>query len=163
MVPPHPDARGGPPAVNRADEELLEGVYPCIGSSDNARFYLLTPHIIAILPFPDSNDNASTSMQSIRFQEAYWRSQRRRGGGIVFMDRVLHQDRQARLVYKTAPEPSLILGFALVTESIFGRALSSLFLGLSAPAVPTRVFSSQREAKPWLMSLLAVPDSSTRR
>lgn len=134
------------------DDTLLGGPHPCLGQTDNARFYLLSPSIIAVVPFVDSEDDARTSLQSIRFQESYWRGRGLRGGSIIFMDRVLRQDWSARQNYKTAPDRALFTGFALVTESLLGRAVSAMHLGLSAPSIPTRVFASQREAKQWLTS-----------
>lgn len=143
------------------DEELLEGAFPCVGASDNARFYLLDPNILAVVPLPDTDDNGPTSLQSIRFQENFWRKRDSRGGCVVFMDRVLTQDRDARRNYQTKPNPRLFSGFALVTESVLGRAVSSMFVGLSAPAVPTKVFDSIGNAKAWLVTLHQDPTAST--
>ncbi|HET9954636.1 MAG TPA: hypothetical protein VFQ61_09030 [Polyangiaceae bacterium] len=136
-----------------SDESLLGGHFEPVGTTDNATFYLVADRVLAIVPFTDTDDNDTTSLQSIRFQENFWRERGARGSCIVFMDRVLTQDRRARENYKTAPDASLIAGFALVTSSMLGRAVSSLFVGLSAPAVPTKVFPTMVEAMRWLTSL----------
>lgn len=139
--------------MNHSDEVLLGGHFEPVGRTDNATFYLVAERVLAIVPFVDTDDNGATSLQSIRFQENYWRERGTRGSCIVFMDRVLTQDRDARENYKLAPDAALISGFALVTSSMLGRAVSSLFVGLSAPAVPTKVFSTMAEAMKWLTTL----------
>ncbi len=139
--------------MTASDESLLGGRYPVVGSTDNATFYLVAEDVLAIVPCEDSDDNDRTSLQSIRFQERYWRERGRSGSCIVFMDRVLTQDRAARENYKSKPDNELIRAFALISSSMLGRAVSSLFVGLSAPAVPTKVFSSMPEAMEWLSSL----------
>lgn len=142
------------------DDALLGGQFEAVGTTDNATFYLVAERVLAIVPFPDTDDNGATSLQSIRFQENYWRERGTRGTCIVFMDRVLTQDREARENYKMAPDATLISAFALVTSSMLGRAVSSLFIGLSAPAVPTKVFPTMAEAMKWLTSLNPSPSAT---
>lgn len=40
--------------------------------------------------------------------------------------------------------------FALVGSTVFGRAVSSVFMGLHPPRVPTRMFGTFEEALTWI-------------
>jgi hypothetical protein len=73
------------------------------------------------------------------------------------MDPVLEQDAGARTVYRDLPDPAFQVCFALVGSSAFGRAVGSVFLGLSRPRVPTRMFGSFEEAVAWIREKLAQP------
>jgi hypothetical protein len=145
-----PDVQVLPKEPHNADFELLGRPYPLLGTTPNARFYLLEPDLVAVVPVPDAFDNAETSRASITLQESYFQAQGVVGSSVIFIDRVLQQDRGARQNYKLLPNPELIFGFAIVTESILGRAISSLFLGLAATRVPTRVFANLGQAVTWL-------------
>lgn len=139
-----------------ADFALLGGERPLLDRSRNASFYLLDDDLVAVVPFRDAFDGAESSLESIAIQEAYFKRRGVRGGSVIFMDRVLEQDRAARQNYKVVPDPKLISGFGLVTESVFGRAISSLFLGLSATRVPTRVFPNLAQAALWLKTQTSI-------
>jgi hypothetical protein len=66
------------------------------------------------------------------------------------MDQVAAQNSGARDVYRTAPDPTLQTCFALVGGTMFGRAVSSVFIGLNPPRVPTRLFGTYQEALSWI-------------
>lgn len=121
-----------------------------IGSSANADFYEVEPQLLAVVPFDGTVDDAETAKESIRIQLAHMRSTGRPAGVIVFMDRIVQQDSAARAVYRDAPDPAFHLCFALVGGTPFGRAVASIFIGLSPPKVPTRMFSSFDEAAAWV-------------
>lgn len=125
-----------------------------IGTSANADFYEVEPQILAVVPFDGSLDDASTAKESVRIQLEHMRATGRRAGVIVFMDRVVQQDSGARTVYRDAPDPAFQVCFALIGGTPFGRAVASIFLGLSPPKVPTRMFSSFDEAIAWVRTRL---------
>jgi hypothetical protein len=121
-----------------------------LGSSDNAEFFEVEEGIVAIVPHEGCTDDAETATQSVEFQHAHWRDKGRPGGAIIFLDRVRDSQPGAREVYSKLPDPSLIRGFALVGGTVFGRAVASVFMGLSPPSAPTRMFGSLDKALCWL-------------
>ena len=125
-----------------------------IGSSTNADFYEIEPHILAVVPFDGCLDNAETARESVRIQVEHLRTRGRRAGIVVFMDRVVEQDSGARTVYRDAPDPAFQLCFALVGGTPFGRAVGSIFIGLIPPKVPTRMFGTYDEAVAWIRTRL---------
>ena len=127
------------------------------GTSDNADFYDVEAGVLAVVPFEGTADNAETARQSVSTQLDYLRAHGKRAGVVVFMDPVLEQDAGARTVYRDLPDPAFQVCFALVGSSAFGRAVGSVFLGLSRPRVPTRMFGSFEEAVAWIREKLAQP------
>ncbi|MCO4763463.1 MAG: hypothetical protein KC502_18240 [Myxococcales bacterium] len=123
-------------------------------STDNAELYQVELGVLAVVPHDASHDTADTARQSVEAQHTFLRERGQRGGTIVFMDAVLKQDAAARAVYREFPDPAFIAGFALVGSTAFGRAVASVFLGLSRPPVPTRMFSDARTASRWLRTQL---------
>ncbi len=121
-----------------------------IGRSGNADFFEIEPGALAVIPFDGSSDTADTALESIRIQLSHLRASGRRAGTVVFMDPIASQNAGAREVYHDAPDPTFQTGFALVSHSMFGRAVSSVFLGLHPPRVPTRLFGTLEEALAWI-------------
>lgn len=128
-----------------------------IGSSDNAEFYEIEPHVLAIVPHSGSVDSEATARQSIEIQLNYLKSKGRRAGSLIFMDRVAAQDSGARTVYREAPDPNFQICFALVGGTVFGRAVGSVFIGLSPPRVRTKMFSNVDEAIAWVRKKVSSP------
>ena len=64
------------------------------------------------------------------------------------------QDKEARRVYQSEPEPALMLGSALVGGSLLSRAMGSFFLGLSRPKIPVKMFATLDEAMVWAKKIL---------
>lgn len=123
--------------------------WPVLGRTDNASFLLADPRIIVVVPEEGCTDDESTARESIAFQHAYWKTHGASGAAIVLMDRVGHQTKEARRVYQALADPSLFTLFGLVSSSVFGRAVASVFMGLARPAVPTRMFGSLAQALEW--------------
>jgi hypothetical protein len=121
-----------------------------IGRSANADFFEIEPGVLAVVPFDGTSDTADTAADSVRIQLTHLRARGRRAGTIVFMDQVAEQNSGARDVYRTAPDPTLQTCFALVGGTMFGRAVSSVFIGLNRPRVPTRLFDTYQEALSWI-------------
>ncbi|AKF05750.1 hypothetical protein [Sandaracinus amylolyticus] len=124
-----------------------------LGSTSNAHFYEIEPRVIAIVPHERSIDDERTARESVELQHAHWRARGARGGAIVFMDRLVDQRPGARKVYTSVPDPALITCFALVGGTVFGRAAASVFLGLTRPSAPTRVFATYESALEWVRSV----------
>lgn len=131
------------------------GAWTKIGSTANAEFYEIEPQILAVVPVEGCVDNEETARESVRTQLAHLRARGRRAGAVVFMDRILEQDAGARAVYRDMPDPAFQACFALVGGTAFGRAVGSVFIGLSPPRVPTRMFADLEEAKAWIRARLA--------
>jgi hypothetical protein len=121
-----------------------------IGESANAEFFEVEAHVLAVLPFDGTADDEATARESIRIQLDYLRARGTKAGTIVFMDRVVAQDAGARSVYRTAPDPKMQVCFALVGGTAFGRAVGSVFLGLSPLLVPTKMFATFEDAVAWV-------------
>lgn len=124
-----------------------------IGQSENADFFEIEPGVLAVVPFDGSTDTARTAAESIRIQIAHLRAYGRRAGTVVFMDSVVAQNSGAREVYRNAPDPMFQTCFALVGSTILGRAVSSVFMGLHPPRVPTRTFGTFQEALAWIQKI----------
>jgi hypothetical protein len=124
-----------------------------IGSTSNADVYEIEDDILVIAPHANCVDNEKTARESITIQAEHWKKVGHRGGTVVLMDNVLEQDAGARGVYmnETVDHPSTC--FALVGETFYGRAVSAVFTGLSKPAVPTNIFRSLEDARPWIADM----------
>lgn len=125
-----------------------------VASSPNAEFFELEPGVLAVVPFEGVRDDAISARASIDTQLAYLRKKNRRAAIIVFLDRLVDQDAGARTVYRTEPDPSLQVCFGLVGGTAFGRAIGSVFLGLSPPKCPTRLFGTYEEALAWARAMI---------
>jgi hypothetical protein len=121
-----------------------------IGRSGNADFFEVEPGVLAVVPFDGISDTADTAEENIQIQLAHLRSRGRRAGTVVFMDRVASQNSGARDIYRNAPDPTFQTCFALVGSTMFGRAVSSVFIGLHPPRIPTRMFATFEEALTWI-------------
>jgi len=119
-------------------------------TTSNADFYEIEPHVLAVVPFDGTTDEATTARESVEAKLQYLQSRGQRAGVIVMMDRVARQDGAARAVYHDQPNPAFQACFALVGSTPFGRAVASIFIGLNPPKVPTRFFATMEEALAWV-------------
>jgi hypothetical protein len=119
-------------------------------TTSNADFYEIEPHVLAVVPFDGTTDDATTAQESVAAQLQYLQSRGQRAGVIVMMDQVARQDGAARAVYHNEPNPAFQVCFALVGSTPFGRAVASIFIGLNPPRVPTRLFATIEEALAWV-------------
>ncbi len=126
--------------------------WPTLGRTGNAAFHLADPRIIVVAPHEGCTDDEATARESVGLQHEHWKAQASSGAAIVLMDRVAHQTKGARRVYQTEVDPKLITGFGLVSSSVFGRAVASVFMGLARPLVPTRMFATLPLALQWAQS-----------
>jgi hypothetical protein len=119
------------------------------GETANAEFFDVEAHVLAVVPADGCVDDETTAKASVETQVAYLRTNGRRAGVIVFMDGITEQTAGARAVYRDLPDPALQACFALVGGTFFGRAVGSVFLGLSKPRVPTSMFGDLPSALEW--------------
>jgi len=130
----------------------IDPSWPVLGRTDNATFYLADPRVIVVAPDEGCTDDETTARQSIGFQQSYWKTHGRRGAAVVLMDRVNHQTRDARRVYQEEVDSTLVTAFGLVSGTMFGNAVGSVFLGLARPAIPTCMFGDVAAALQWVRS-----------
>lgn len=126
-----------------------------IGQSRNATFYELDAQVLVVVPVDGSRDTFETATDSVRIQLEHLRPLSRRAGIVVMMDNVAEQDSKARGVYRDAPDPAYQVCYALVGGTPFGRAVASIFIGLSPPKVPTKMFGTFEEAVGWARGMVA--------
>ena len=142
---------------SRDDELNTTEKWQQFATSANAAFYQVEPGVIAVVPSEGIEDDEATAKASIELQLSHLRKTGQRAGVVIFMDRVAHQTAAARTVYRDAPDEQLQRCFALVGGTMFGRAMASIFLGLSAPRVPTRMFATMDAAFAWARERAAAP------
>jgi hypothetical protein len=128
--------------------------YKVIGKSANAEMYTLEsdPDILMIVPLEGTMDNAKDAYENVSFVHQYARSQGKPVGVVVIMANMLSQDAAARRAYGEV-DPKLSYGAALVVDNSLSRALGSFFVGLSRPAVHTKLFDSIEKGIEWLKTM----------
>lgn len=128
--------------------------FKVIGESINAKFYELDHEVLVVLPHEGSQDTQASATESVSIQLEYLRTRNRRSGVVVLMDSVTAQDAGARSVYRELPEPAHQVCFALVGGTAFGRVVCSIFVSLSPPKSPTRVFANFEDAVTWVRAMV---------
>ena len=124
-----------------------------VGSTENAEIYVVEPEILAVVPNRDIHDGQRTARQSLAFQTNHWTKVGHRGAAVIFMDRVLVQDSEARAVYADETAGMLSTCFALVGATFFGNITAAPFVGFTKPSIPTQVFPSLEAARPWIAEM----------
>lgn len=127
----------------------IDPSWPVVGRTGNAIYYLADPRIIVVVP-DENPDDETTARESVALQVSHWKAQGVRGATIVLTDRVVHQSKDARRVYQHEVTPRHFTVCGLVSSSVFGRAVASVFVGLSRPPVPTRMFGTLAQALQWV-------------
>lgn len=125
-----------------------------VGRTTNTVVYITEsdPDILIIVPREGTMDNARDARENVDYFHSYARSLGRPCGSVVIMANMLSQDAEARRAYQEM-DTNLFFGGGLVVEDALSRALSSFFIGLSRPQVPTRLFDSVDKAIAWLKTL----------
>ena len=119
------------------------------GHSSNADFYQIDESVLAVVPLEGCTDDEASAKASVEIQLAYLQPKGQRAGCIIFMDGIAQQTSGARAVYRDLPDPKYQVCYALVGGTTFGRAVASVFLGLSKPRVPTQMFGTLEQAVEW--------------
>jgi hypothetical protein len=135
--------------------EIDTSRWEAVGETANCRYYLIEPQILAAVPRVGARDDGPSATENESFQNAYFRKTGRPGVTVVFVDRLVGQDKDARRVYQTLPDIKAHRGTALVGGSLLGRAIGSFFLGLSKPQVAIKMFADLDKALPWARQIVA--------
>jgi hypothetical protein len=124
-----------------------------LGDTTIFRHFEIEPGILVILPHAGASDDLTTATENWRFQREYLASLGRPGVLVIFLDRLVSQEREARRLYQEQIEPRFCAGGALVGSTLLGRAIGSFFFGLSRPKVPIKMFAELDEALAWARSV----------
>ncbi len=104
-----------------------------------------------VIGLPDDGV-VETVEQSRKVYEGYARCAQEQGrpvSVVVLVDRLGNQTPEVRSFWQRAMQPDVVSGCALVSGSFFARAISSFFIGLSKPTVPTKMFATLDDAIAW--------------
>jgi len=122
------------------------------GQTANAEFYEISKDTLAVVPFDGCTDDEATAKASVQTQLDYLRPKKQKAAVVIFMDNIAQQTAGARAIYRDMPDSAFQVCFALVGGTVFGRAVGSVFLGLSRPQVPTQMFATLDQALEWCRS-----------
>jgi hypothetical protein len=121
-----------------------------LGRTYNTHYYLLADDVLIVLPDKGLKDDGASAHVNIDYQTAYARLLGRRCCVVVVIDSLTSQDSEARRIYAAGMQPTLFYAAALIVTSPLARAIGSFFLGLTKPAVPTKLFESVDAAIAWV-------------
>ena|ERR1700690_1830849 len=122
------------------------------GQSANADFYQIDESTLAVVPAEGCTDDEETAKASVEIQKNYLTAKGSKASCIIFMDGITQQTAGARTAYRDLPDPKIQVCYALVGGTTFGRAVASVFLGLSKPRVPTQMFAIFEQALAWCLA-----------
>jgi len=128
------------------------------GRTARTSYFRVSERILAAWPDERCIDDEVSALENNQFQRHYFEQLGKTGVVVIFFDRIASQDRGARTVYARRTSPDWAAGIALIGGTMLTRALGSFFMGLSQPAVPTRMFPDLATAMPWIDARLAEDD-----
>jgi len=125
-----------------------------IGRTANTIVYIAEsdPDIMIVIPREGTMDTARDAQENAAFFHEYARTFGKPCGSVVFLTNMLAQEPEARRAYQNI-DPKLIYAAGLIVESALSRALGSFFVGLSRPAVSTKLFDNVESAIEWIKSM----------
>lgn len=138
---------------------LVEASWQVVGNTTNTE-YRSKPDardILIVLPHAGLRDDGESARMNIDFQLKYAESVGRPCAVVVHLGRLMAQDAEARRVYASAMTPKHFFAASLVVSSLISRAIGSFFLGLSRPAVPTKMWGDIGKAIAWAESVRPAP------
>jgi hypothetical protein len=127
--------------------------WKAVGRTYNTRYFLASDDVMIVLPDQGLRDDGASARVNIDFQTAYARMLNRRCAVVVVIDSLTSQDAEARRIYAAGMQPAFFFAAALIVTNPLARAIGSFFLGLTRPAVPTKLFDSVDAATAWCASL----------
>ncbi|HXU72617.1 MAG TPA: hypothetical protein VN947_25015 [Polyangia bacterium] len=133
---------------------VVDASWELVGSTSNTD-YRTKPDgrdILIVLPHAGLRDSGDSARMNIDFQVGYAKKVGRPCAVIVHLASLTSQDAEARRVYAAAMVPASFFAASLVVTSPISRAIGSFFLGLSRPAVPTRMWPDFAKAIAWAES-----------
>jgi len=128
-----------------------------VGESANSEYYALPDGVLVTIPLEGSTDNRQTATENRDFQNQYYRDKGRKGGIIIFFDRMKSQDKDARKVYENV---EMLTCTAMVGGTLLTRAMFSFFLGLARPAMPIKLFADFDGALGWVRATQGSPSQN---
>ena len=129
---------------------IVPGQWKLLGRTYNTHYYLLSDDVLIVLPDKGLKDDGVSARVNMDYQTGYSRLLGRRCSVVVVLDSLTSQDTEARRIYATGMQPSLFYAAALIVSNPLARAIGSFFLGLTRPAVPTKLFDSVEDATAWV-------------
>ncbi|MEM9695882.1 MAG: hypothetical protein AAGA56_25285, partial [Myxococcota bacterium] len=99
-----------------------------------------------------SSDTEASAKENCAFQTDFFTERGKKGGVIVFFDRMKSQDKDARRVYGEIRSLSCT---AMVGGTLLTRAMFSFFLGVARPKVPVKLFGDVEGALTWVRAVTA--------
>jgi hypothetical protein len=135
-----------------APQPIVPEQWKPLGRTLNTHYFLLADDVLIVLPDKGLRDDGASAQVNIDYQISYARLLGRRCCVIVVIDSLSSQDSEARRIYASGMQPTLFYAAALVVTSPLARAIGSFFLGLTKPAVPTRLFESVEAAAAWAVT-----------
>jgi hypothetical protein len=131
-----------------------------IGGTSRCDCFLLAPRIAVMVPKAGMRDTAETAREQMQWQEDYWKGAGHTGCFVIIMDTIVDQDAGAREVYAQKHTGQLTVGYALIGGTFWGRAISTAYMALNRPKIPTRFFATVDQALPWLAECLRISDGT---
>jgi hypothetical protein len=134
---------------------LVDASWQLVGNTSNTE-YRTKPDardILIVLPHSGLRDDGESARMNMEFQVGYARSVGRPCAVIVHLASLMSQDAEARRVYAAAMVPVHFFAASLVVTSPISRAIGSFFLGLSRPAIPTKMWADFHKAISWAESV----------
>lgn len=128
-----------------------------LGRTFNTHYFLLADDVLIVYPDKGLRDDGASARANIDYQTAYARLLGRRCSVVVVIDSLTSQDSEARRIHAAGMQPTLFYAAALIVSNPLARAIGSFFLGLTRPAVPTRLFESVEDAVAWVATQRPAP------
>ena len=125
-----------------------------VGATSNAEYFVDHEGWLLCLPYIGSMDDQKAARDNLSFQLA-WMDGHPDGPRVVavFFDRMVSQNREARMVYSHSPPDGWARAVVLVGGTALSRAMGMFLLGLSSPRVPLKMFPTLESAREWVAGL----------
>lgn len=132
------------------DVEALKRQYAleAVGTTLNTDYFRLDDGVLVAIPHDGSKDDGKSAASNREAQIAYFEKYGKKGGVVIFFDRMTSQDKDARQIYEGMNVA--LTCTALVGGTMLTRAMFSFFLGISRPKVPIRLFKEMEPAVAWI-------------
>lgn len=114
------------------------------------RYYRTPAGLIVIAPTLKSVETGDLALSGLKLLRRFADEAGKPIRVAILMDRIRDQTPEARRVWSQEISPDWYAKAALVAESMLGRAITSFYLGLARPPVPTKVFATLALAFAWL-------------
>lgn len=137
-------------ALDIAELVGKHGLTPA-GRTINTDYFAVDDDVLVAVPFEGSRDDGASARSNRDHQASYFRARGRKGGVIIFFDRMKSQDREARTIY--ADMDTELTATALVGGSMLTRAMASFLLGIARPKVPLKLFPNFELALEWVREM----------